>query len=145
LGLNLGQLARTRSLSALKLVAQMEKEFTTASNLDSNMNYGGPDRTLGLLYRDAPSIGSIGNRAKARQHLQCAIELAPEFPDNRLELIESYLKWGNRTDARRQLSALEQIWPKARARFVGQEWTTSWGDWEAQLEKLKRKLEDPSK
>jgi tetratricopeptide (TPR) repeat protein len=145
LALNLGELARTKSMGALKLVAQMEGELITASELDKNFDFGGPDRSLGLLYRDAPSFISIGSRSKARQHLQRAIELASDYPENRLDLIESCLKWGDRTEARRELAALEAIWPKAREKLRGPEWSNSWTEWSAQLEEFKRKVEESSK
>ena len=77
LGMNLAQLARTKGLSALKLVDQMEREFTRARDLDEQLDYAGPDRNLGLLYRDAPVIGSIGSRTRAREHLRRAVEVAP--------------------------------------------------------------------
>ena len=64
LGMNLGQLARTKGLAALRLVSQMEHEFTRARELDEQLDWAGPDRNLGLLYRDAPAIGSVGSRAE---------------------------------------------------------------------------------
>lgn len=145
LGLNLGQLARTRSLGALKLVDDMEKELSSAARLDSAFDYGGADRSLGLLYRDAPTMISIGNRAKSREHLRQSIQLAPEYPENRLDLIETYLKWGDRVDAKRELGALEEIWPKAREKYSGASWTANWKDWDAQLETLKKKMDEGSK
>lgn len=144
-GLNLGELARTRSIGALKLVSQMEHELTAARDLDEHFDFAGPDRSLGLLYRDAPSLISIGSRSKARQHLRRAIELAPEYPENRLNLIDSCFKWGDRNDARRELTALEAIWPKARQKLSGPEWAASWEDWQGQLEALKKKMEEASK
>ncbi len=140
LGMTLAQLARTRGLSALRIVDQMEVEFSRARALDPHIDYAGPDRNLGLLYRDAPSIGSIGDRKKARFHLQQAVVLAPEDPENRLNLIESYIKWGDRTDARRELKLLEESWTAARARFTGPAWAASWADWDARREKVSTKL-----
>ena len=145
LGLNLGQLARTKSLGALKLVGQMEREFNIARELDEHFDYAGADRSLGLLYRDAPTIGSIGSRSKARQHLQRALKLAPDFPENRLNLIESELKWGERNPARQELASFEEGLTKARAAFTGPEWTASWADWEQRLESVKTKLEGSAK
>lgn len=145
LGLNLGQLARTKSVGALKLVTQMEHEFTVATELDARLDFGGPDRTLGLLYRDAPTFVSVGNRSKAKQHLRRAVELVADYPENRLVLIESYLKWGDRNDAKRELTELEAIWPKARAKLAGPEWAASWTDWQARLEEFKKKIEETSK
>lgn len=145
LGMNLGQLARTRTLGALKLVDQMEREFTSARDLDPKFDYAGPDRNLGQLYLDAPTIGSIGSRAKARQHLQRAVEVAPDYPDNRLCLLEAFMKWGDREHARQELKQLEKIWPGARTSFKGQAWATSWEDWEIRLQKAKKRIEEPSK
>jgi len=145
LAMNLGQLARTKGLGALRLVNQMEREFSLAGHFDQHLDYAGPDRNLGTLYRDAPALGSIGSRTKAREHLQRAVEVAPEYPENRLNLIESYLKWGYRAEAQRELKALEESWPAARAKFAGPAWATSWPDWEARLQKIKSRLEASSK
>jgi len=142
LGLNLGQLARTRMLGALRLVNEMEKEFTTASLLNSNLDYAGADRALGLLYRDAPTFGSIGSRTKAREHLLRARDLAPQFPENGLILIESELKWNDRNSARSELMKLEERLPKARAEFSGPAWAASWADWDARLTVLRKTLPD---
>jgi len=116
-----------------------------ASEQDEHFDFAGADRSLGLLYRDAPTIVSVGSRSKAKQHLRRAIELAPEYPENRLDLIESYLKWGDRTEARRELTALEGIWPQAQAKLAGPEWASSWVDWQNQLDLFKRKIEEASK
>ena len=145
LGMNLGQLARTETLGALRLVNQMEREFTLAHGLDEHFDYAGPDRSLGMLYRDAPAIGSIGSRSKARQHLQRAAELAPDFPENRLNLIESYSKWGDYDAARRELKALEEVLPAARSRLTGSAWASSWADWDARLAAARKKLGEPAK
>lgn len=145
LGMNLGELAETRGLGALKLVDQMQKEFELARTLNELLDYAGPDRNLGMLYRDAPSWISVGSKSKARKHLLRAIELAPDYPDNRLNLAEGYLKWSDRNGACRELKALEELWPKARTNLVGAAWSSSWVDWEQRLRQLKKKAEDPSK
>jgi hypothetical protein len=145
LGMNLGQLARTRGLSALKLVSQMQRAFTRAHELDEQFDWAGPDRNLGLLYRDAPAIGSIGSRSSAREHFKRAVVLAPRYPENRLTLAESYLSWGEPNSARGELATLEAGWPSAHTNFVGEAWAASWADWEPRLNKLKKKLEDPLK
>ena len=145
LGLNQGELARTKTFGALKLVDQMEMEFTRAIGVDASFDYGGPERSLGLLYRDAPSIGSIGSRTKARQHLERALELAPQYPDNRLNLIESELKWGDRKAARQDLKLLEDAWPAAHNEFAGPAWAGAWADWQNRLEAVRKVLEEPAK
>jgi tetratricopeptide (TPR) repeat protein len=143
LGMNLGQLADTkRNPSAFKFVKEMEREFQAARSLDEKFDCAGPDRNLGLLYWQAPIIISVGSRSKARQHLQRAVELAPDYPENRLNLIEASLKWGDRNGARRELKALEDLWPGARRKFTGETWAASWMDWEPRLENAKKKIGD---
>ncbi len=141
LGMNLGELAETRGLSALRLVNQMESAFSRARDLDERFDWAGPARNLGLLYRDAPAVVSVGSRSKAREHLEHAVKLAPQFPENRLNLIEAYLKWGELSNARRELVALDQAWPSARTNLVGVAWATTWPDWEARRDKARKKIQ----
>lgn len=141
LGMNLGQLARTKSLGALPLVDQMEVEFKIARTLDEKFDFAGPDRNLGLLYFEAPSIGSIGSRSKARIHLQRAVELTPEFPENRLNLAEARVRWRDREGARREVDALEAGLTQAHASFTGDAWAAAWIDWERRLQKLRTQLQ----
>lgn len=145
LGMNLGQLARTKYLGALFIVDEMEREFKIVRTLDQNFDYAGPDRNLGLLYLEAPSIGSIGDKSKARTHLQRAAELASGFPENRLNLIEACLKWNDRVAARRILDALEASLPDARKEFSGPTWTPNWLDWRKRLVEARQQLGPPPK
>jgi hypothetical protein len=145
LAMNLGQLARTKTLGALSLVDEMETEFLRAGELDPLFWYAGPDRNVGQLYRDAPAIGSVGSRSKARKHLSRAVELVPDYPENRLCLIESLLKWSDRNGARRELKLLETLWLTAKTNLTGDIWAPAWVDWEARLAVLKRKLDDVPK
>lgn len=144
LALNLGQLARTKSLGALKLVEEMEQRFKRARELDAQFDFAGPDRSLGLLYRDAPGWpASIGSRARARHHLERAVELAPEFPENRLCLLEALLKWGDRKSARTQALNLPAVFQRARATFTGEAWAAAWVDWERRWNEVQQKLQAP--
>jgi tetratricopeptide (TPR) repeat protein len=145
LGMNLAQLAQTRGIGALKLVNEMEQEFKTAREIDSSFDFGGPDRNLGLLYRDAPAIISIGSKARAKKHLERAVQLAPDYPENRLNLIESYLKWSDKSGVIREIKALEEAWPRARIALTGESWAASWTDWEARRQKIRKKTEEPSR
>ena len=140
LGMNLGQLARTKLLGALKIVDEMEREFKTASQLDQDLDHAGPERNLGLLYLNAPSIGSIGNRKKARYYLQQAVHLAPDFPENRLNLAEACLQWHEYHTAQHQLDELEKALPRAHKQFTGEKWTACWWDWNKRIEAIKQKL-----
>jgi tetratricopeptide (TPR) repeat protein len=145
LGMNLGQLARTRSLGALRLVGQMEAAFKTARTLDEKFDFAGPDRNLGLLYLDAPSGISVGDPRKARTHLQRAVELAPEFPDNRLNLAEAHIRWNEFEAARKEVGALDAVLSQARNQFAGDAWAGAWLDWRRRLEKLHAQLQRPVK
>jgi hypothetical protein len=146
LAMDLGQLAQTRTLGALKIVPEMEREFAAARQLDEQFDYAGPDRNLGLLYSEAPGWPtSIGSRSKARQHLQRAAALAPDYPENRLNLIEALLKWSDRPAAQREMKSLEDSWPRARTNFTGEAWTTSWADWNARLKQARTKTGELAK
>jgi tetratricopeptide (TPR) repeat protein len=145
LGMNYGQLARTRTLGALQLVNQMEEVFQTARPLDEYFDYAGSDRNLGLLYLEAPSVISIGSRTKARQHLRRAVELAPEYPENHLNLLEAYLRWKDHTSATRELKAITGIWPKAQEQFKGELWEASWVDWNKRLQTARKRIEGATK
>jgi hypothetical protein len=130
LAMNLGQLARTQFLGALRLVREMEREFQAAAALDPRLDHAGPERNLGMLYREAPGWPvSIGSQHKSRPHAEKAVQLVPEFPENHLNLIESYLIWGEPDAAKKQLSALDLTWPAARTNLVGAKWTQSWDNW----------------
>jgi tetratricopeptide (TPR) repeat protein len=146
LGMNIGELADTkRNLSALKMTKEMEREFLAARDIDENFDYAGADRSVGLLYLEAPVIFSVGDRAKGRQHLQTAVRLAPDFPENRLNLIEAYLKLGDYAEARKQMDDLEKLWPEAQKQLTGDEWALSWADWNKRLYIAQKKLEKTSK
>jgi tetratricopeptide (TPR) repeat protein len=145
LGLSLGQLARTETLAALTLVREMEQEFKTAARLDGHFDYAGPERYLGILYRDAPGWPvSIGSRNAAREWLELADRLAAEYPENHLNLVESHLQWHERDDARRELEALDALWPSARTNLVGPAWDRSWADWSARREAARKRLAENS-
>jgi len=141
LAMNLAQLARTKWLGALPLVGQMENEWKTALALDEKMDYAGPDRYLGLLYRDAPGWPvSLGDTSKARRHLERAVELSPNFPENHLNLIESYLTWNENSAAARAAEKLRLLWPAARKEFAEEYWEESWKDWSRRLVKIQARL-----
>jgi tetratricopeptide (TPR) repeat protein len=141
LGMTLGQQADTRrNLGALWTVKEVEREFKRALALDEQFDYAGPDRNLGLLYWQAPAVWSVGSRKKARQHLRRAIELAPGYPENRLNFIEACLEWGDTKEAVREFKALEDSWPGAQQEFSGAKWAPSRLDWEKRLNQARKKL-----
>ena len=138
LAMNLGQMARTKWFEALGLVKELEHQLQLAGGMNPRLDHAGPDRCLGQLYRDAPGWPvSVGSKAKARAHLLRAVELAPQFPENHLELIETWLHWKDRKTLQRDLDALEALLPKARQQFTGEEWAAHWDDWERRWQVVK--------
>jgi tetratricopeptide (TPR) repeat protein len=131
LGLNLGQLARTKLFGALPLVDEMEGAFLKSRALDEKFAFAGPDRYLGLLYLEAPGWPvSVGSRAKAHKHLTRAVELAPDFPENRLNLLEALLRWNETKAADEQRASLALLLPRARKQFAGDAWAANRANWE---------------
>jgi len=143
LGLELGRLADTkRNVAGLKLVREMEREFRAADTLDEHYDYAGPARCLGLLYRDAPGWPmSIGSRRRAREWLERAVKLEPDYPENRLYLAESYWQWKDREAAGNELKRLDALWPSARTNFTGEAWEYSWVDWSARRDAVREKID----
>ena len=138
LGMNIGRQADLkRNLVALGMVKDVERAFQKARELDENFRHAGPDRNLGLLYHEAPGWPiSIGNDKLARKHLERAAKLAPDYPENRLNLAEAYREWHEKKLFQRELEAIQQLWPSAKTNFTGVEWESDWADWENRRAKL---------
>jgi len=140
LAMDFGQLAEAEapSMAAYKLVREIEHEFKTAAELDEKFDFAGPPRCLGLLYRDAPIWPlSIGSKHKAREWLDRAAALAPDFPENPLNLAESHVRWHQPVEAEKALIKLEALWPAARTNLTGEIWEPSWEDWAARRAAVK--------
>lgn len=138
LGMNIGRVADLkRNLAAFGMVKEVERAFLQAAKLDENYAYGGPDRNLGLLYWHAPGWPvSVGNKKLARKHLERAVKLAPDYPENRLNLAEAHLDWREQKLMQQQLDAVKQLWPRAKTNLTGVEWELDWQDWESRRQKL---------
>ena len=132
LAMNYGELADAwaPSVAAYKLVKEVEHEFKVAAELDEHFDFAGPARNLGELYFQAPSWPfSIGSKHKAREFLERAASLAPEYPENLLNLAEAQLQWHLPADAAKTLQTLDARWPAALTNFTGGAWEESWEDW----------------
>jgi hypothetical protein len=117
----------------------MERTLKQAEELDPGFDYAGPDRCLGLLYRDAPGWPlSLGSAKKARKHLERALERSPDYPENHLNWVESCLLWNDPKNVARGIERLSALWPKARAGFVGESWQIGWLDWEKRWQTVLR-------
>ena len=133
LAMNLGKLAEAEapSLGAYKLVHEVEREFTKAAELDVHFDFAGPARNLGELYFQAPGWPlSIGSKRKALEWFNRAVTLAPDYPENLLNLAEARLKWHQYEEFLAVMEKLELLWPSARARFTGENWERTWLDWQ---------------
>lgn len=138
LALNLGQLARTRTLSALGIVSEMERHFLTAIAIDPKFRHAAPVRSLGMLYQDAPGWpASVGSRSKARTQLQRAVDIDPDYPENWLTLMEAELKWGERKKVQAQLGDVDRLLAKAKPEWVAAEGEPSWKALLQRVEKVR--------
>jgi len=144
LAMNLGELAQAEapSIAAYKLVHEVEREFVLAAELDVRFDHAGPARSLGELYFQAPGWPfSIGSKRKAREWLERAAALAPDYPDNQLNLAEAQLKWRQREALEKTLKNLDAGWSAARTNFIGEAWEPSWLDWNARRTAVKAEFQ----
>lgn len=105
---NMGMLGMCRGVMAsLKSIDPMRKAMEVVLHENEKFYFGGPHRALGRLYHQAPGWPiSIGKKTKAAEHLERAVELAPNFFHNRLWLAEFYLDVGKKPKAREHLEWL---------------------------------------
>ena len=131
LAMNQGQLARTKLLGALPLVREMAKNLRTVATTKPKLDFAGPDRSLGLIYRDAPGWPiSVGSKKKARVHLRKAFALVPEYPENIIVLLETWIKWKDRKQLKLDLSVGKAVLQEARKKLTGSQWAPFWDDWD---------------
>ncbi len=143
LALNLGQLARTKSLGALRIVKEMEIEFKRAIEIEGGFDYAGPHRSLGILYVEAPGWPtSIGNKTKGRDTLAKAVQLHPEFPDNQISFAEALLKTGDKKTVAAKIPEMQRLIETARKILTGDAWTQSWIDWDKRWQQVRSLVRD---
>jgi tetratricopeptide (TPR) repeat protein len=144
LALNLGQLAKTKWLGALRLVTEMEKRLHTARSLDHSLDNGGPDRALSRLYFQAPGWPtSVGNKDKAIRHAKNAIAAAPNYPGNRLSYLEILLDHNSYKEAKRQGGITSEVLKNARSELDSTYWSHSWKIWDKTWNTLRERLRKP--
>jgi hypothetical protein len=83
---------------------------------------------------------SVGSKRKAREHLLAATQIAPDYADNWISLLEAYLGWNEKEKARQLLPTVSEKLKAARGKFTGPEWEWSWQDWGRRWEQIKGKL-----
>ncbi len=144
LAMNLGKLAQAEapSLAAYRLVHEMENDFLAAAKLDVRFDHAGPARTLGELYFQAPGWPfSVGSKSKAREWLERAVALAPEYPGNQLNLAEAQLKWRQPTEFETTMKNLDARWSSAQTNFTGVAREADWAEWNARRAALKAEFQ----
>lgn len=141
LALNLGQLARTRWLGALKIVAEMEKRLLTAKAQNPQQDFAGPDRALGRLYFQAPGWpASIGHRKKGIDHLQQAIASAPDYPGNHLFYLEMLASTKRFPIAQMHLDKARAALQRARSQLTSEYWAYRWPEWDRRWQTIQEQL-----
>ena len=141
LALNLGQLARTRWLGALKIVAEMEKRLLTAKAQDPQQDFAGPDRALGRLYFQAPGWpASIGHRKKGIDHLHQAITTAPDYPGNHLFYLEMLVSTKRFKTARSHMAVARAAIQRGRSQLTSEYWSYRWTEWDGRWQSLQEQL-----
>jgi tetratricopeptide (TPR) repeat protein len=113
LGAALGVQARERRSTALDALPLIEAAFKKAAGVDPEMEEGGPDRALALLYLRAPGWPSgPGDPDLGLAHARRAVEIKPDHPPNQMALAEALVATGDaeagRAMYRRALEAARQ-------------------------------------
>jgi hypothetical protein len=84
--------AQNDRVRALSLVPVIEREALAAAEFHPKVDHGGPDRMLGELYLRAPGLPvSVGDSEKAVVHYRRARDHDPDYPENRLGLVEALM------------------------------------------------------
>jgi tetratricopeptide (TPR) repeat protein len=95
LGINIGQLATTRTVGGYLLVPQVVKAAELAVKANEKLDHAGPLRLLGAVYAQAPTWpASVGDIEEGLTHLGRAVELARDYPQNHLLYADALLKDG---------------------------------------------------
>ena len=107
LGVAHGRRGETQGiLKSLSLVGPIKREMETTLRLDPT--YGGAYHVLAELYWQLPGFAG-GDKKKALQYYEKALEVSPRYSANYVPLAEAYLKLGRKDDARRVLEKLRQL------------------------------------
>ena len=105
LAVNYGSYGQAKGvMQSLALVQPMKERAERAAEIDGSYFYGGPWRVLGRLYHKAPGFPfSVGDKKKAEDCLEKALEFGPKFYLNHLFLAELYISNREKAKAREHL------------------------------------------
>lgn len=85
LAANMGSYGRAHGImESLSMIKPMKAECEKALQLDAK--YWRAHMLLGMLYREAPGLISIGDKGKAVKELETAVKMAPQIPRALYEL-----------------------------------------------------------
>jgi hypothetical protein len=79
-----GLVSMCNPVAAVRAAAEIETELLRLRELAPGFDHGAADRVLGVLYRRAPPVISVGSMKKAEEHLRAAIRRDPSYPGNQL-------------------------------------------------------------
>ncbi|MEL7239459.1 MAG: hypothetical protein AAGK78_11405, partial [Planctomycetota bacterium] len=89
----MGARAKARQIEGLDLVPRMEEAGKAALAADQAIVHAGPHRLLGGIYLFAPAWpASIGDLDLALEHLNTAVELAPDWAENHMLLAHALIE-----------------------------------------------------
>ena len=71
--------------------------------------------------------------------MEKAVELHPEYPGNRLNLLDSLLQWGDKKTVQAQITLADQMLKAARATFTAETRAFDWYDWDRLWQKIRAK------
>ncbi len=71
-------------ITAVRVAAEIESELLRLRELAPHYDHAAADRVLGVLYRLAPPVLSVGSMRKAEEHLRAAMQRDPWYPGNQL-------------------------------------------------------------
>jgi tetratricopeptide (TPR) repeat protein len=101
--LNLGLILQIKGLAALSKLDDLKRALEHCQK-DTTLDFGGPQRVLGMLYLKAPAWPrGFGDLDYALELLGEAVRSHPDFPQNHLFFAEALLSEGLLTDAKSQL------------------------------------------
>ncbi len=132
-----GLFAEQNKAAGRAAMNEIRADGERAAAIDPNFDRAGPHRLLGALYLRAPGppVG-IGSLRRAIEHLEKALELAPDYPENLIFLAEAYLK-SNRSEEASELILRAQKSLSATGNLMDQQ------KWQKQIDELNAHLISP--
>jgi hypothetical protein len=103
LGIAVGVQARERQSTALDALKVMIELLNTARAATPELDHGGPDRVLALVYLRAPGWpGGPGDPDLGYEHAGYAMKIDPSWPPNRLALAEALVAIERQAEGRQE-------------------------------------------